>query len=106
MVRALQAVQSFDWALSEVLWDGPAYRAGLAEGSQLVAVNGQAYSADELKEAIRLAQGGSAPIELLVRSKDSYRTVHIDDQPGLRYPKLERIPGAPPLLDATLAARR
>lgn len=95
-----------DGTLSEVIWDSPAFRAGLTEGTQLVAVNGQSFSADDLKEVIRLAQGGSAPIELLVKNKDQYRTVRIDYHLGLRYPKLERIPNTPALLDAILAPRQ
>jgi len=102
---SLGMIVAREGTLSEVLWDGPAFRAGLTEGTQLVAVNGQSYSSDDLKEAIRLAQGSAAPIELLVKNKDQYRTVRLDYRLGLRYPKLERIPGAPALLDAILAPR-
>jgi predicted metalloprotease with PDZ domain len=92
--------------LNEVMWDGPAFKAGLTEGSQIVAVNGDAYEEDELKDAIKSAKTGSAPIELLVKAKDQYRTVRIDYHDGLRYPHLERIDATPARLDDILAARK
>jgi len=94
---------SKDAAVSDVLWDGPAFKAGLTEGTQIIAVNGEAYGPDVLKDAVRQAKGAAAPIELLVRENDSYRTVKIDYHDGPRYPRLERIPGAAvPPLDAIL----
>jgi len=92
--------------LSDVLWDGPAFKAGLAEGTTLVAVDGEAYDAEGLKQAVRLAQGGSTPIELLVKSKDSFRTVRIDYHGGLRYPHLQRTAATAASLDAILTPRR
>jgi predicted metalloprotease with PDZ domain len=93
-------------ALAAVSWDGPAFKAGLTEGTQLVAVNGESYDLDALKEAIKAAKTGAAPIELLVKAKDQYRTVRIDYHDGLRYPHLERIEGKPALLDQILEARK
>jgi predicted metalloprotease with PDZ domain len=92
-----------DAAVGDVQWDGPAFKAGLIEGTQIVAVNGEAYGPEVLKDAVRQAKGAGAAIELLVRENDSYRTVRIDYHEGLRYPRLERIPGlAVPPLDAIL----
>jgi predicted metalloprotease with PDZ domain len=93
-------------ALSEVIWDGPAFKAGLSEGTQIVAVNGESYDADLLKDTIKAAATGTAPIELLVKAKDSYRTVRIDYHGGLRYPHLERVEGTPARLDDILEARK
>jgi predicted metalloprotease with PDZ domain len=95
-----------DGVLGEVLWDGPAFKAGLTEGTQIVAVNGDTYEADILKDAVKNAKTGTAPIELLVKSKDQYRTVKIDYHDGLRYPHLQRIEGTPARLDDILAARK
>jgi hypothetical protein len=41
-----------------------------------------------------------------VKAGDRYRTVSIAYTGGLRYPRLERIPGAADRLSAILAARR
>lgn len=80
--------------ISAVIWGGPAFQAGLAPGVTLVAVNGRAYKAEHLKQAVTANKGGQAPIELLVREGELYRTVKIDWRGGLRYPKLERIAGS------------
>jgi predicted metalloprotease with PDZ domain len=87
------------------MWDGPAMKAGITVGTGIVAVNGNAYDADDLKDVITDAKSG-APIQLLVKDDDQYRTVTVNYRGGLRYPHLERLPNTPALLDAELAARK
>lgn len=87
-----------------VLWDGPAFKAGLTVGDKVVAVNGIAYDADRLKEAITAAKGG-APLSLIVKDGDHYRVVTIDYRGGLKYPRLERVAGTPDRLSAIYAAK-
>ena len=69
-----------------VVWDGPAFNAGITVGSTLTAIDGEAYSDDDLKAAITAAKGGSKPIALLIKQNDSYRTVSVQWNGGLRYP--------------------
>jgi predicted metalloprotease with PDZ domain len=95
-----------DNKLGSVLWNGPAFKAGLAAGMSLVAVNGMAASADALKDAITDAKKSGAPIVLLVNNLDHIDTVRIDYRGGLRYPHLERIAGTPDRLGAILAAKK
>jgi hypothetical protein len=57
-----------------------------------------------LKEAIATAKAGHQPIELLVKKDDRFKTVRIDYHDGLRYPRLERIPGTPDRLGAIFTA--
>ena len=93
----------------EVTWDGPAYKAGLAPGAILVALNGVAFDGDALKDAVRAARAeGTPPLELIVRTGDNFKIVRIDYHGGLRYPRLERDPAVPARLDDILAphARR
>jgi predicted metalloprotease with PDZ domain len=97
---------SHDGNLTAVQWDSPAFKAGLAVGGKLLAVDGIAYDADRLKDAITAAKKGSAPINLLVKSGDHYRTVAIDYHGGLRYPRLERIPNTPDLLSAIYTPKK
>ncbi len=92
-------------SIGEVLWNGPAYRAKLTAGDQILAVNGTAYSADILKDAIRSARTSSSPIELIVKSAEHFVVVHIDYHGGLRYPHLERDRSQPARLDSILAPR-
>jgi predicted metalloprotease with PDZ domain len=94
-----------DATLSSVQWDGPAFKAGLTIGTQIVAVDGKSYDGDGLKAAITAAKGGSKPIQLLVKKDDVYTTVQIPYYDGLRYPHLERIVGTPALLDDILAPK-
>lgn len=84
-----------DGQLYEVRWGGPAYAAGLGQGTRIIAVNGLEYSAERLKQAIRSAKGGSKPIELLVKSLDHYRTAPVSWNQGLRYPHLQRVTKSP-----------
>ena len=88
-----------------MLWDGPAFRNSLTLGTQIVSVNGAAYSGDRLKDAIRDAQKSGTPIELNVRNGDRYRTVTFNYRDGLRYPRLERDASRPARLDQILAPR-
>lgn len=81
-----------------VLWDGPAFKAGLTVNDQVLAVNGIAYDADRLKEAIIAAKGAKEPIMLIIKDGDHFRIVPLDYHGGPRYPRLERIAGKPDLL--------
>ena len=86
--------------LTSVQWDGPAFKAGLAAGGKLIAVNGAAFdSPGDLIEAVKQ----KSPLELLVRYGNHFQDVKIDYRGGLRYPHLERIAGTPDRLDEILA---
>jgi predicted metalloprotease with PDZ domain len=102
-----------DGKIGSVLWDSPAFNAGLTIGSQIIAVNGRSYSdesmrnfsGDSLKQAIRdAANNGPAP-QLLIHDGDVYKTVTLDWHGGLRYPHLEKVGKGPGTLDALLAPR-
>ena len=95
-----------DGSVREVLWDSAAFKAKVTESSVLLAVNGAAYSADVLKDAIRAAKSTKLPIELIVKTGDRYRVLALDYHEGLRYPHLERDPSVPARLDDILAARK
>ena len=94
-----------DNALGTVRWGSPAFEAGLSTSVQLLAVNGIAYKVERLKAAITEAKTGKAPIQLLVKDRDHYRTVAIRYSGGLRYPKLERIEGTEDRLTQVLSPR-
>jgi predicted metalloprotease with PDZ domain len=94
-----------DGTLSSVQWGGPAFKAGLAAGGKLIAVNDTAFDdPDDLAGAIKQAAGGKQPIGLLLRYGNHFQSVKIDYHGGLRYPHLERIPNTPDRLDDILAA--
>lgn len=95
-----------DGRLQAVLWDSPAWHAGLARDMQLVAVNDSAYSGERLQRALLAAQANATPLNLLVRRGDDFRVVKIDYRDGPRHPSLVRIAGQPDRLAQILAARR
>ncbi len=96
-----------DGDVDDVLWGSPAFNAGIAKGTKLIAVNGLAFDdPDELAAAITNAKTGSAPIELLLRDGKHFRDVKIDYHGGLRYAHLERIPNTPDRLDDILAPEK
>lgn len=90
-------------SITDVLWDSPAYRAGLARDMQLVAVAGMAYNAERLLRAIDIARKDSQAIELLVKQGDAFRSVRIDYRGGVRHPHLQRIAATPDRLTRLLA---
>jgi predicted metalloprotease with PDZ domain len=92
--------------IGDVLWDGPAFKAGLSPGMSIVAVNGHDYSSDDLREAVTAAaKDKSQPIELLVKNFDEYKTLRIDYHDGLKYPHLVRDTSRPDTLGTLLKAR-
>jgi predicted metalloprotease with PDZ domain len=95
-----------DGTVMQVVWDSPAFKARLTESAQILAVNGTAYSADVLKDAIRAAKDAALPIDLIVKNGDRFQVVRIDYHNGLRYPHLERDASAAALLDDIWAARK
>lgn len=77
--------------VSDVLWGGPAFEAGMTPGMTLIAINGDEFSEDALKDAITAAKDGTRPIELLVESSGTFLTLKVDYHGGMKYPHLERI---------------
>ncbi len=106
LLYSLGVIIDHTGAVSEVLWDGPAFNAGVTVGSQIVAVNGVAYDSDDLKDAITNAKGSHASVQLLLKRGDRYATCTVNWHGGLRYPHLERIAGTQPLLDDLLKPRQ
>jgi predicted metalloprotease with PDZ domain len=88
-----------------VQWDGPAFNQGVTVGTQVVAVGGVAFSNEALRRAVTSAKSGDAPIELLLKNGDQYRTIAIAYRDGLRYPHLERDTATTDRLAAILAPR-
>ena len=68
----------------------PAAKAGVLPGMQIIAVNGRAFTADALHDALRAGKTSKEPLELIVKNADYFKTVRIDYHGGERYPHLER----------------
>ncbi len=88
-----------DGSIADVRSNGPADKARLAPGQKIIAINGNVFSNDALKQAILDAKGKSDPIHLITQSDTFVATADIDYHDGPRYPRLERVDGTPAYLD-------
>lgn len=95
-----------DGVAGGILWNGPAFRADIVNGTKIVAVDGVAYSKDRLEAAIKAATDGKTPVRLLVERGGRYRDVAIDYHGGLRWPWLEKTGTGPDWFDRLFAAKR
>jgi predicted metalloprotease with PDZ domain len=89
--------------LESVVWDSPAFKAGVTPDMQLQAVNDQKYTPTALREAILAAEKSKDPIKLLFKRGDEFVTISLDYHGGMRYPHLEREEATPDRLDEILA---
>ncbi len=89
--------------LSDVIVDGPAYKAGLAPGFVIVAVNGRAFQPALLRAAIQEAKGHGPAIDLIVANTGYYKVIRLEYHEGERFPQLERVTGTKDYLDEILA---
>lgn len=86
-----------DGTISDVLWDGPAFKAGLAPGMKVLGVNGRLYTSDVLADAIAVSKDNA--IELLVSGDSDYRMATLDYHGTQRYPELVRDESKPDYID-------
>lgn len=90
-----------DGSITAVIWGSPAWHAGLVPGARILAVNGTPFQATVIKDAVISAQHGGR-LDLSVARGVTRLTLPVAWTGGLRYPHLERIPGAPALFDAIM----
>lgn len=88
-----------DGVIDDSIVGKAAYNAGIAAGMRLVAVNGQAFSADVLHQALKAGATSTQPLNLLIENDDYFQTFSLDYHGGEQYPHLEREPDRPDLLD-------
>ncbi|MFZ0784795.1 MAG: hypothetical protein WAN97_05645 [Candidatus Acidiferrales bacterium] len=91
-----------DGTVEDVLYGGPAYKAGIGPNMKIAAVNGQQYSPDTLIDAIEGAEGTTAPIRLIVANGAQVEMHQIDYHGGPRYPHLQRDSSHPDYLGEIL----
>ena len=85
--------------IADVRWNGPADKAKLFPGQKIIAVNGNVFSGDALKDAIKQAKGVTEPIHLILQNDAFVTSADIDYHDGERYPRLVRVDGIPAYLD-------
>jgi predicted metalloprotease with PDZ domain len=91
--------------VSDVREGSAAWRAGLAPGMRVLAVNSQAFSREVLSYVLKKAQNQTAAITLITSQNGWFQTLSLDYHDGIRYPHLERIAGTPDMLASIVAPR-
>jgi predicted metalloprotease with PDZ domain len=94
-----------DGTIADIAFAGPAGKAGISPSTKLIAVNSRQFSATELRDAIDRAVTDIAPIELLIKDGEYYKTYRVDYHGGQRYPHLVRDGNTPDLLTEIIAAK-
>ncbi len=91
-------INSRSGRVNDVRENSPSWKAGLAVGETIAAVNGQAFDPDVLAYALKRAENGGPSITMVVSQDGWFNTVTIDYHDGPRYPHLERIPSTTDML--------
>jgi predicted metalloprotease with PDZ domain len=94
-----------DGGITDTTEGSLAAKAGIGPGMKVVAVNGRRFSPEILRDAIKSAKTGTAPIELLVENTEYYKTYKLDYHGGEIYPHLVRDESKPDLLSDILKAK-
>ena len=89
-----------------VRFGSPAWEAGLGDGMKLISVNGQSFSLDVLKYALKQSAHSTSPNTFIADQggwMSSYTVVY---HGGLLYPHLVRIPATPDMFAAIMEPHR
>jgi predicted metalloprotease with PDZ domain len=95
---------SDDGTVVDVTHSGTAYDAGLAPGMKIVAVNGEQYSPEKLREVISNAKTVLNPIQFIVANGAQFKTMSMEYHDGLKFPHIERDGARPDYLSEILHA--
>jgi predicted metalloprotease with PDZ domain len=87
--------------IADVRWNGPADKAKLFPGQKIIAVNGNVFSGDALRTAIKEAHSNAKtePIHLILQGDTFVTTADLNYHEGERFPSLVRVDGTPDYLD-------
>jgi predicted metalloprotease with PDZ domain len=95
---------SDDGTVVDVIHGATAYDAGVAPGMKIIAVNGEQYSPDKLREAISNAKTVLNPIQFIVANGAQFKTMSMEYHDGLKFPHIERDGARPDYLSEILHA--
>ncbi|MGB6689716.1 MAG: M61 family peptidase [Terracidiphilus sp.] len=91
--------------VEDVLWNGPAFKAGLAPGMEIVAIDGHAFSSGVLRDAIGEAQKSGKPLQITAKGDGVTQVYSLDYDGGVKYPHLVRVSGTADYLEEILAPK-
>jgi predicted metalloprotease with PDZ domain len=84
--------------IRDVIVDSPAWKAGIAPGTTLMAVNGRKFTSDLLHDALKAGKGNGPNLELLVMNGDYFKTFTINYHDGEKFAHLVRDESTPDIL--------
>ena len=76
----------------------PAFKAGVAPATRIIAVNGRQFSTTELHHVVADSPKSTGPIQLLIKDGEYYKTLSLDYHDGEKYPRLVRDKSKPDLI--------
>jgi predicted metalloprotease with PDZ domain len=88
-----------DGTIRDVRFRGVADEAKVSPGEKLVSVDGQAYSPQVLRAAIKASPNTTSPLHFEVQSRNRTQSYELAYHGGTRIPALVRIDGTPSLID-------
>lgn len=91
-----------DNVVSDVLFDSPAFQAGMGPGMKIVAVNGRGASDELLRAAINETKTGARTVEFIVENTGFFKVLKVQYEGGAKYPSLTREGSGVALLDEIL----
>ena len=91
-----------DGQVLDVIPEMPAARSGLAPGMRILTVNGKAWTAEALHDAVRAAKNGMGTIDLQADNEGYARAYNMNYHGGELYPHLVRDESKPDLLSQIL----
>jgi predicted metalloprotease with PDZ domain len=90
--------------VQDVRPESAAWKAGLAPGMTVTAIDGQAFDKDVVPYAIQVARHSSDPIVFLAENNGWFSNYTIVYHDGPKFPHLVRVPGTPNLFGDIMAA--
>jgi predicted metalloprotease with PDZ domain len=76
----------------------PAFKAGVAPATKIIAVNGRQFTTAVLRHAVEDSTKSTTPILLLIKDGEYYKTLSLDYHDGEKYPHLVRDKSKPDLI--------
>jgi predicted metalloprotease with PDZ domain len=93
---------SRDGAVLDVVPGMPAADSGLAPGMKIQTIDGKAWSAEALHDAVRATKNAAVPIEFVADNDGFSKAYRVSYRGGERYPHLIRVDGQPDVLSEIL----
>lgn len=94
-----------DGTIKDVRYGSPAWKAGLAPGLTILAVNKEEFSEDVLARALRNAASSRDSINVMAKRNKWFSTYSLQYNGGVRYPHLVRIATRPDMFARIIAPR-